>query len=364
MLPNMALFTRSLQDVSSLDEFDEHRLVSFVYDEATNLSGVIAIHRANKGIPSFGATRLWHYPSFQEGVSDALRLSRLMSYKAALAGLPCGGAKAVIFEQSGFRSDPLLRKEMLKRYADRVNLLGRSFVTGTDVGISQDDLRTLGEHSPQIIGFNDNTTEFTALGTIESIKAALGEVCGDSSISGKRFAVQGLGKIGGAVVDGLMAEIGTGKVYVADIDPKAVAGVVERHPGVEVAALDAIHKLEVDVFSPCALSGVLNARSVGEIKAKAIVGGANNQLQREQIGDMLFAKGILYAPDYVVNAGGIIAIYDEYENPNTYDALEVKRKVMHIPATLKKIFAESKVEGIAPHRTANAMAERIFNTYG
>lgn len=360
----MPLLSRSFQDVSTLEEFDEHRSVSFIYDEKTKLAGVIAIHRANKGIPSFGATRLWRYPSFQEGVSDALRLARLMSYKAALAGLPCGGAKGVIFEQPSFLADAEQRTQMLTHYAERVNLLGRSFVTGTDVGITQDDLRVLGEHSPQIIGFNDNTTEFTAMGVIESIKASLEEAFGDPSIAGRRFAIQGLGKIGSAVVHNLMRDIGTGKVYVSDVDPKAVEAVKARHPEVEAVAPDAIHKLEVDVFSPCALSGVLNARSVGEIKAKVVAGGANNQLQREQVGDMLFAKGIVYAPDYVVNAGGIIAIYDEYENPNAYDAVEVKRKVMHIPATLKKIFAESKEAGVAPHRVANTMAERIFNTYG
>lgn len=360
----MPLLSRSFSDVSSLEEFDSHRDVSFVYDEETKLTGVIAIHRANKGIPSFGATRLWHYPSFQEGVSDALRLSRLMSYKAALAGLPCGGAKGVIFERPEYASDPQLRERMLERYADRVNLMGRSFVTGTDVGISQQDLQVLGEHSPQIIGFNDNTTEFTAFGVIESIKVSLEQVFGDPAIAGRSFAVQGLGKIGSAVVDGLMQDIGSGTVYVSDVNPLAVKAVQKRHPDVIVVSSDVIHKQDVDVFSPCALSGELNPRSVSEIKAKIIAGGANNQLSREQVGDTLFGRDILYAPDYVVNAGGIIAIYDEYENPDAYDALEVKRKVMHVPSTLRSIFAESKEKNMAPHRIANIMAERIFNTYG
>lgn len=354
-------FSKQTLDLPSLEEFDAHRMVSFVFDDKTGLSGVIAIHRTNKGIPSFGATRLWHYASETDGICDALRLSRLMSYKAALAGLPCGGAKAIIFERPEFK-DPAKRTAALKAYADRVNLLGTSFVTGTDVGISQDDLKTMRDHCPQIIGFNDNTTEFTGLGVFESVKAALEEAFGSPDPAGRSFAIQGLGKVGTALLENL-APAGAAKIYVSDVNAARVEEIRKRFPQVEAVAPDVIHLQEADVFSPCALNGAVSPKTVAQLKAKVVAGGANNQLSSEQVGDTLFARGIVYAPDYVANAGGIIAIYDEYEHPGHYDELDVRRKVMHIPGVLKSIFEESKASNRAPHRVANGMAERIFNTY-
>jgi leucine dehydrogenase len=357
-------FAKQVLNPKDIDEFDEHRLVSFAYDEESDLFAVIAIHRTNKGIPSFGATRMWHYPVLAEGISDALRLSRLMSYKAALAGLPCGGAKAVIIERPEYLKNPETRKKALQAYADRVNLLDNSFVTGTDVGISQEDLHTMKSRSSQVIGFNDNTTEFTGLGVFESIKASLGEAFGSEEIAGRKFAIQGLGKIGTAVLEQLVPIVGASeKIYVSDINPKRVEEIKSLYPQVEVVAPKLIHALEVDVFSPCALGAALNNKSVGELKAKVVAGGANNQLESEQMGDTLFARGIVYAPDYIANAGGLIAIYDEFENPGTYQSSVVREKVAHIPKTLKAIFGESHEKHLAPHRVANEMAERIFNAY-
>ncbi len=357
------LFSKHPVNPSDLEEFDKHKLVSFAYDETGDFTGVIAIHRTNKGVPSFGATRLWKYKSFTEGVSDALRLSRLMSYKAALAGLPCGGAKAIIFEKPAYVTDPKARANALKVYADRVNLLGKNFVTGTDVGITQEDLQTMRDLSSQVIGFNDNTTEFTGLGVFESLKASMQEAFGSSEISGRSFAIQGLGKIGTALLKNLIPEVGNGKIYACDINKSRVEEIKHMYPMVEIVSSESIHTQDVDVFSPCALGGVLNKKTVTELKAKVVAGGANNQLATEIIGDSLFAKGVIYAPDYVANAGGIIAIYDEYENPGNYNSEIVRKKVAHIPETLKAIFAESKASHRAPHRVANEMAEKIFNAY-
>jgi leucine dehydrogenase len=357
------LFSKQPINPRDLEEFDKHKLVSFAYDESSGLTGIIAIHRTNKGVPSFGATRLWNYKSFSEGMADALNLSRLMSYKAALAGLPCGGAKAVLFEKPSYTTDPKVRADALKAYADRVNLLGKNFVTGTDVGITQKDLETMRDHSSQVIGFNDNTTEFTGLGVFESVKASLLEGFGSPEISGRSFAIQGLGKIGTALLENLIPEIGNGKIYVCDINKSRVEKIKHMYPIVEIVSPESIHAQDVDVFSPCALGGVLNEKTVVGLKAKVVAGGANNQLATELVGDSLFAKGVIYAPDYVANAGGIIAIYDEYENPGNYNSEIVRKKVAHIPETLKAIFAESKASHRAPHRVANEMAEKIFNAY-
>jgi leucine dehydrogenase len=366
---NMFGFLNSSSDgditkVSDLKEFDDHALISFAEDKASGLQAVIAVHRANPTVPSFGATRFWHYASDIEGVKDALRLSRLMSYKAALAGLNCGGAKGVIIAEH----DPndvhdATRAQLLEAYAARVNLLGGRFVTGTDVGVKQEDLDTMRKVSRHIIGFNDNSTEFTAIGVFESVKAALVETFGSSEFTGRSFAIQGLGKVG----EGLLSLIydpvsSSGTIFISDIDPARVKVVKDKYPRVKVVSPEEIDRQEVDVFAPCALSGAVNHKNIDRLTVKIVVGGANNQLESESLGDALHTRKILYAPDYVVNAGGLIAIFDEYQNPS-YDRARVAQAVQHIPDTLRKIFAESRAEDLAPSRVANRMAERIFNGY-
>ena len=348
-----------------LPEFDDHALVSFAQDKETGLKAVIAVHRVNPVVPSFGATRLWHYASTMDGVRDALRLGRLMSYKAALAGLECGGAKGVIIAETDPHTlSPEDRRKLLNAYAARVNALGGRFVTGTDVGVSQEDLSVMKRACPSIIGFNNNSTEFTAIGVYESVKASLEEAFGSSDPAGHSFAIQGLGKVGNGLLELLYEPAGaSAKIYVADIDPAQVEKIRAKYPRVIPVAPEAIAEQDVDVFSPCALSGVINAESIPRIKARVVAGGANNQLATEADGDALFARGIVYAPDYVANAGGLIAVFDEYKNP-TYERSRVERSVMHIPGTLKKIFAESRARGEAPARVANLLAEKIFNAYG
>ncbi len=345
-----------------LPEFDNHALVSFGGDDASGLRAVIAVHRANPAVPSFGATRFWHYASDIEGVKDALRLSRLMSYKAALAGLNCGGAKGVILAPKGHVPEAE-RTKLIEAYAARVNLLGGRFVTGTDVGVTQGDLDTMRKISRHIIGFNDNSTEFTAIGVFESVKAALQEVFGSPDLPGRSFAIQGLGKIGGGLLAFLYDLVGpSGKIYVSDIDSEQIKTIQEKYPRVIPVLPEEIDTQEVDVFAPCALSGAINQKSVPRIKAKIVAGGANNQLADEASGDALHARKILYVPDYVANAGGLIAVFDEYQN-TSYDRARVAQAVQHIPETLRKIFAESRAENITSSRIANRMAERIFNGY-
>ncbi len=360
-------FNSTAGDITSIErlkEFDDHALVSCALDERSGLVSVIALHRANPAVPSFGATRFWHYASSLEGVKDALRLARLMSYKAALAGLECGGAKGVIFaERDPHKTIGTTREKLLEAYAARVNLLGGRFVTGTDVGVTQQDLDTMRRVSRHLIGFNNNSTEFTAISVFESIKAALIEVFGSPELTGRSFAIQGLGKVGGGILARLYDLVGTsGTIFVSDIDPECVEEVKRKYPRVTAVSPTTIDRQEVDVFVPCALSGAVNRRNAGTLAVKIVAGGANNQLESETVGDTLHARKILYAPDYVANAGGLVAVFDEYKHPS-YDRARVEKAVMSIPETLRKIFAESRAENVAPNRVANTMAERIFNGY-
>ena len=351
-------------EIERLKEFDDHALVSFVSDAQSGLSAVIALHRANPTVPSFGATRFWHYASSLEGVKDALRLARLMSYKAALAGLECGGAKGVIIaDRNPHKITGADREHLLEAYAARVNLLGGRFITGTDVGVTQEDFDTMHRVSRHVIGFNDNSTDITVEGVLGSVRAALTEVFGSPELAGRSFAIQGLGKVGGGLLARIYEPVGTtGKIFVADVDAALVETVKGKYPRIIVVAPSEIDRQEVDVFAPCALSGAVNRRNAGKLAVKIVAGGANNQLESESIGDTLHERKILYAPDYVANAGGLIAVFDEYKNPS-YDRARVEKAVLHIPETLRKIFAESRAENIAPSRVANRMAERIFNGY-
>lgn len=352
-------------DFRTLPEFDDHRLLSFTLDKSTGLFGVIAIHRANQFVPSFGATRMWHYATNLEGVQDALRLSRLMSYKAALAGLECGGAKGVIILKQPLKEVPdIERTNLIKQYASRVALLGGSFITGTDVGIQQENLAVMKSVCPYIVGFNDNSTEFTALGLYESIKVALEQVFGSPEPEGHSFAIQGLGKVGGGLLALLYEPAGSAaKIYVSDIDPEQVKKMQVLYPRIIPVLPEDIDKQNVDVFAPCALSGAINSRNIPNLKAKIVAGGANNQLEKESDGNALHARNILYVPDYIANSGGLIAVFDEYKN-SIYERERVENAVLRIPDTLRKIFTGSQTTGQAPVAVAKTVAEDIFNNYG
>jgi leucine dehydrogenase len=350
--------------LSSLPEFDTHECVSILSDAQTGLSAVIAIHRIHPGVPSFGATRFWHYASPTEGIRDALRLGRLMSYKSALAGLPCGGAKGVIIASR----DPhtitgATRKRLLQAYAKGVNVLGGNFITGTDVGVSQKDIAVMRDVSDSIVGFNDNSTECTALGVFESVRVSVAEVFGSPDLSGHSFAIQGLGKVGGGLLAHLYDRVGEkGTIYVSDTNSSVVTLVKKKYPRVQVVSSENIALQDAEVFCPCALSGAIHEKNIQRLRAKIVVGGANNQLASEALGDLLHQRHILYAPDYVVNAGGLIAVFDEYQH-TTYSRTRVEKLVHHIPDTLQKIFTESRRKNLSPHTVAQAMAQKICNGY-
>jgi leucine dehydrogenase len=349
--------------IKDLPEYDNHRILSYIQDKKAGLEGFIAIHRAKNGVPSFGATRLWSYGTETEAIKDALRLSKMMSYKAALAGLECGGAKGVIMYKPEQIKTPETRKRLFQAYGSSLALFNGNIATGTDVGVFQEDLPNMKNDRTHIVGFNDNATEFTAIGVFESIKVCLEEVFETSELTGKSFAIQGLGKVGEELLCMIYKETNnSAKIFVSDINENTIKNIQKKFPNVIAVKPEDIHKQEVDVYCPCALSGVLNPATISEMKSRVICGSANNQLSKEEVGVLLYKLGILYAPDYVVNAGGLIAVYDEYQNKK-YDKKRVMDKVAKIPSILSDILVKSFKQRKATNIIANKMAEKIFNAY-
>jgi len=296
-------------NLNSLKPYDSHKLVKYIEDEESGLRGIIAIHRTNGKHPSFGATRMWEYAKDEDALKDALRLSKLMTYKSAMAGLDCGGAKGVIMHNPEGNGD---KASILKAYAQKVNELEGMFVTGTDVGLTQKDILGLQKDSPYFVGLRVNPTLYTAYGVLEAIQTALDHVYNSRKLSKRSFAIQGIGKIGTKLLDLLYSE--AKEIFVTDIDMRRLRAIKQKYPRVTVVDVDEIHSQEVDIFSPCALGLAINEDNISEIKAKLIIGGANNQLESPEIGQKLAEMGILYVPDYVANAGGLISVVSEYYN--------------------------------------------------
>lgn len=343
--------------IESFPEFDKHRFVGFFYDEKCGLKGFIAIHRGGIDAPAFGATRFWQYESDVDAIRDVLRLSRLMSYKSALANLPYGGAKAVLISPA-FKNNPQRRRSLLQEYARRVNYLRGSFVTGTDAGLDQQDLTVMRKVSPYMVGARVNPEYFTGMGLFYSTQVCLEEVFGTPSLSGRTFAIQGLGKVGMEFLKLIYAD--SEKIFAADIDNAKVRRAKRLFPRIQIVSPAAAHKQRVDVFAPCALSDALTRDYVHEMYAKIVAGGANNQLAHAGVGELLYNLGILYAPDYVINAGGLISVTDEFEHPKP-SIERVAKKVERIGDTLRNIFAKSKKEHRATNLVADEIAEKIFN---
>lgn len=338
-----------------LKGFNRHNFVISIYDKSGKLAGFIAVHRGNHSIPSFGATRIWNYSSQVDALRDALRLSRIMSYKSALAGLGYGGAKAVLIDRSSTKSE---RRELIKTYTEKVNYLRGSFITGADVGVNKDDLEFMRSESKYIVGLNTDPVRFTMLGIYYALQECLYEVFGSESLEGRSFAIQGLGKTGYALLKLLYKD--AKKIVVCDIDDKKIEFVKKQFPNVEVVPVDEIFKQRVDVYSPCALGNTFTMKNVSTLRCKIIVGSANNQLEKCEVGDLINKSGILYAPDYVVNAGGLIAVAEEYEHPQLSNN-RISKRVLHIRETLKSIIKQSKRTKSATNRVADRMAEKIFN---
>ena len=340
-----------------LPDFDDHQFVHMVTDRATGLKAVIAAHSTHLG-PAMGGTRYWAYPQKEQAVTDALRLSRGMSYKNAMAGLPLGGGKAVIL------ADPQAPKtpEYLAAFGRAINGLGGAYVTAEDVGMSVADMVAISQATKFISGLPVEGGEaggdpgpFTAYGVYLGLRAAAKQAFGSDDMAGRHVAIQGVGSVGGGVARRLAAD--GAKLTLADFNAdKAKALAAEL--GAETADKDAIMAIPCDVFSPNALGAILTEQSVAALQAPVIAGAANNQLATADIGQLVHDRGIVYAPDYVINAGGIINVGLEYLGQGT--AEEVNARIEQIPARLADIWATSKAENRPASAVADVMAQRLI----
>ena len=343
-------------------DFDNHEVVHFVHDDKSGLTAIIALHSTHLG-PAAGGTRFWHYAQPGAAMRDALRLSRGMSYKNAMAGLPMGGGKAVILAGEDRKKTP----EMLAAFGQAVDALGGKYVTAEDVGITVADMVAVRQQTEYVSGLpveegeaGGNPGPFTALGIYLGIKAAVKHKLGKDSVEGVHVAMQGVGSVGGGVAR-LLAKDGA-RLTLADIATQD-AEELGRELGADVVAPDAIMSVGCDVFSPNALGAILDEEGIARLDCAIVAGGANNQLAREENGAMLAERGILYAPDYVINAGGIISVTMEYlcrREDAPCDINEVRKRIALIPDRLTNIWQDSEATGISPDRVADAMAQKLI----
>ncbi|WP_296720084.1 Glu/Leu/Phe/Val dehydrogenase dimerization domain-containing protein [Erythrobacter sp.] len=344
-------------------DFDAHECVQLVHDRASGLTAIIAIHSTHCG-PAAGGTRFWHYADPAGAMRDALRLSRGMSYKNAMAGLPMGGGKAVILAGPDADKTPA----MLAAFGDAVDALGGRYITAEDVGITEADMVAVSQRTKHVSGLpvagegsaGGDPGPFTAMGIYHGIKAAVQHKLGRDSLAGVHVAVQGTGSVGGGVAR-LLAKDGA-KLTLADIHATRAADLAGEL-GANVVASDAVMAVGCDVFSPNALGAILDEEGIARLDCAIVAGGANNQLAKAEHGALLADRGILYAPDYVINAGGIISVATEYlarRDGVPADINEVRKRLAQIPGRLEAIWQESDASGASSDVVADRMAQELI----
>jgi leucine dehydrogenase len=338
-------------------DFDAHEEVHFVTDEKCGLRAIIAIHSTHLG-PAAGGARFWHYANDDEALTDALRLSRGMSYKNAMAGLPLGGGKTVILADEARTKTP----DLLHAFGKAVDHLGGRYVTAEDVGMSIADMIEVRRTTQFVAGLPNAGSDVggdpgphTSLGVFLGIKAAVKRALGKDSLGGLHIALQGAGSVASGVA--LHACADGAKLSIADVD-EAKAEKLADATGGTVVSPDEILTLEADVLSPNALGAIFDEASIAALRVPIVAGGANNQLATPADGARLQARGILYAPDYVINAGGIINVCTEYLDDG--DASLVRERIERIPARLEEVWTESQSSGRDPAAVADEMAQRLI----
>lgn len=338
-----------------------HEQVVFCSDPASGLRAVVAIHSTALG-PALGGTRFHPYAGEADAVADALRLSRAMTYKNSLAGLDLGGGKAVII------GDPRTDKTeaLLRAYGRFVEALGGRYLTACDVGTANADLDVVGRETRFAHGRSlahggcGDSSVLTAYGVFQGMRAAAEHCWGQPSLAGRTVAVAGVGKVGSELVDLLAAD--GAELVVTDVDPAAVERVRARHPAVRVAADTAeLVRTPHDVYAPCALGGALDAATVAVLPARIVCGGANNQLTAPRIADDLVARGILYAPDYLVNAGGVIQVEDERHG---FSFERARARAEGIFEVTGRVLRTADAEGVPPAVAADRLAEERIRSVG
>ena len=334
-----------------METYDYEQLI-FCQDKTSGLKAIIAIHDTTLG-PALGGTRMWNYATEEEAIEDALRLAKGMTYKNAAAGLNLGGGKTVII------GDPLKDKneEMFRAFGRFIQGLNGRYITAEDVGTTVADMDLIHEETNYVTGISEafgssgNPSPVTAYGVYVGMKAAAKEAFGSDSLEGKTVAVQGVGNVAYTLCEFLHKE--GAKLVVADINQKSVDRAVEAFGAVQVGT-DEIYSQDVDIFAPCALGAIINDTTIPQLKAKVIAGSANNQLKDTTHGDMIHEMGIVYAPDYVINSGGVINVADELYGYNHDRAM---KRVAGIYDKIERIFEISKRDGVPTYVAADRLAE-------
>ncbi|GAB4452307.1 MAG: Glu/Leu/Phe/Val dehydrogenase [Bacteroidia bacterium] len=334
-----------------------HEQIVFCNDNNVGLKAIIGIHNTVLG-PALGGTRMWNYASEQDALIDVLRLSRGMTYKSAVAGINLGGGKAVII------GDPkkIKTEALLRSFGKFINDLGGKYITAEDVSMTSKDMEIIHNETdyvtglPESMGGSGDPSPVTAMGVWMGMKASAKKVYGNESLEGKKIIVQGLGNVGRHLIDYLAKE--KAELLVFDIDEEKIKQVTKKYK-VKLLSADELYSADADIYAPCALGATVNTQTLEQLKVKIICGSANNQLADEDIhGRMVEEKGILYAPDFVVNAGGIINVYYELEGYNRERALSHAERIYD---TTMKIFEIAEKEKLPTYLAANRLAEERIN---
>lgn len=338
-----------------------HEQVVFCHDQATGLKAIIGIHNTVLG-PALGGTRMWNYTSEAEALKDVLRLSRGMTYKASITGLNLGGGKAVIIGDAKTQKS----EAFLRRFGKFVQSLNGKYITAEDVNMKTRDMEYIGMETkhvtglPETMGGGGDPSPVTAYGTYVGMKATAKKVYGNDSLTGKKIAVQGVGQVGMYLVEHLTKE--NAEVFITDIAEDKLKHVSKEY-GAKVVGQDEVYDLDMDIYAPCALGATLNDDTINRLKCQIVAGAANNQLEDERRhGNMLIEKNITYAPDFLINAGGLINVYEEYLGAYNRDkAYGMAEKIYD---TCLNILTVSEKEGIASQEAAIRLAEKRIEDIG
>ncbi len=334
--------------------FNDHEQIVFCHDKDTGLKAIIGIHNTVLG-PALGGTRMWKYANEWEALNDVLRLSRGMTYKSAISGLNLGGGKAVIIGDSKLDKTP----EMITRFGQFVDSLSGKYITAEDVGTTTADMDRINDVTKHVTGISEsrggsgNPSPVTAYGVYMGMKAAAKHKFGTDNLSGKKVLVQGTGHVGETLIDYLTRE--GALVQISDINEARMEEVAAKY-GAQIFRGNDLYGADVDIYAPCALGATVNDDTIERLKAKVIAGAANNQLANEAVhGKMLQERGILYAPDFLINAGGIINVYGEIVN---YGKEEAMRRTENIYNTTLEIFTFAEANGVTTQQAAMQIAEK------
>ncbi|MEP5613222.1 MAG: Glu/Leu/Phe/Val dehydrogenase [Cyclobacteriaceae bacterium] len=340
----------------------EHEQIVFCQDEHTGLKAIIGIHNTVLG-PAMGGTRMWNYATEEEAVNDVLRLSRGMTFKSALAGLNIGGGKAVIIGDARTQKSEIF----MRRFGKFVNSLNGKYYTAEDVNITMRDIEYMSMETPFVVGKPENMggsgdpSPMTAYGVYMGMKAGAKKAYGMDSLNGKNILVQGVGQVGKYLIDYLAEE--DANIFVADIFEDKIKVVTDKHPSVSVVDPNNIFQMEMDIYSPCALGATLNDNSIADLKCAVVAGAANNQLKEEEKhGEMLKDKGIVYAPDFLINSGGIANVYHEYLG--SYNKERVIASTEYIYDVCLNVLNHAEKNNTSSHEAALALALQRIQDVG